>query len=337
MLEARYYEKLEGNKVHCFLCRHNCIISSERSGLCGVRKNKDGKLYALTYERCIAKHVDPIEKKPLFHVLPGTTSYSIATVGCNFRCAHCQNFEISIMPRDEEIIMGHIYPSKNVVKDAVTYGCKSISYTYTEPTIYFEYAYDTAVLAKDMGLKNIFVTNGYTGDKPLMDIAPYLDAANIDLKAFTEDFYHKICGAKLKGVLETLLLYKKLNIWIEITTLIIPGYNDSEEELRNIAKFIKNDLGDFVPWHVTAFYPTYKLTDAPRTPMSKLKKAWEIGKAEGLKFVYTGNIPDRDGESTYCPQCGNKLLDRMGFTIKKNNIKENHCIFCNYEIPGIWS
>lgn len=336
-MEARYYQKLENKKVKCFLCRHNCIISEGHTGICAVRKNIDGTLVALTYQRCIAKNVDPIEKKPLFHVLPGTSSYSIATVGCNFKCSHCQNFEISQLPRDEDIILGEVYPPEDVVNDAFYYHCKSISYTYTEPTIYFEYAFDTSVLAKKRGLKNIFVTNGYTGEEALTDIAPYLDAANVDLKAFTEEFYKKICGATLRGVLETLKLYKKLGIWIEITTLIIPGYNDREEELRDIAKFIKSELGDYVPWHVTAFYPTYKLTDAPRTPVSKLKNAWEIGKEEGLKFVYTGNIFDSDGESTYCPKCNKKIVERASFKIKNMAIKDGKCSHCNEMIPGIWN
>lgn len=337
MMEAKFYEKLEQNRIRCFLCRHHCIINDGHTGLCAVRKNVNGVLYALTYQRCIAKHVDPIEKKPLFHVLPGTTSYSIATVGCNFRCAHCQNYEISQLPRDEDIILGEIYPPDEVVNDALNHRCKSISYTYTEPTIFYEYAYDISVLSKKAGLKNVFVTNGYTGDEALTEISPYLDAANVDLKSFRDDFYKKICGAKLSGVLDTLKLYKKLNIWIEVTTLVITGYNDSEEELRDIAKFIKNELDDFVPWHVTAFYPTYKLTDAPRTPISKLKNAWEIGKEEGLKFVYTGNVFDKDGESTFCPNCNNKIIERVGFTIRKNLIKDGNCSYCNEKIPGIWS
>ncbi len=337
MKEAKYFEKLDNKKVRCFLCRHNCLIHEGKTGLCAVRKNIDGTLYALTYERCIAKNVDPIEKKPLFHVLPGTTSYSIATVGCNFRCAHCQNYEISQIPRDQDIILGEIYPPEIVIKDALKYKCKSISYTYTEPTIYYEYAYDTAVIAKKVGLKNIFVTNGYTGEEALKDISPYLDAANVDLKAFTDDFYKKICGAKLQAVLDTLKLYRKLNIWIEVTTLVITGYNDSEKELRDIARFIKTELGDYVPWHVTAFYPTYKLTDAPKTPLTKLKNAWEIGKEEGLKFVYTGNVLNTEGESTFCPDCNKKIIERVGFIITKNFIKDGICSFCNAKIPGIWS
>lgn len=336
MKEAAYYEKLGDKKAGCSLCRHRCVISEGKTGICGVRKNSGGTLYALTYERCIGRNTDPIEKKPLYHFLPGTKSYSIATVGCNFRCRHCQNYDISQMPKDEGKIAGELYPVADVVKDAIAAGCKSISYTYTEPTVFFEYAYDTAVLAKQKDLYNVFVTNGYTEEQPLIDIKPYLDAANVDLKGFTEDFYRKVCGAALKGVLDTLKCYKKLNIWIEVTTLIIPTYNDSKEELRDIAKFIKNELSPDTPWHVTAFYPTYKLTDAPPTPARTLRIARDIGLEEGLKFVYTGNIPGEDGESTFCPKCGKKLIKRYGFSVGKSNIKNGACGFCGEPIPGVW-
>ncbi|MCX7990835.1 MAG: AmmeMemoRadiSam system radical SAM enzyme [Proteobacteria bacterium] len=337
MKEAKYFEKLEDKKVSCFLCRHHCIIKEDKKGICGVRKNINGSLYSLVYERVIAKNVDPIEKKPLFHFLPSTKSYSIATVGCNFRCFHCQNYEISQMPREEDTIMGSIIPVEDIVDSAIYYDCKSISYTYTEPTIFYEYAYDVAVLAKQKGLKNVFVTNGYIEKKPLEDIKPYLDGANVDLKGFSEDFYKKVCGASLKGVLESLINYKKLDIWLEITTLIIPTYNDKEEELKGVARFIKAELGEETPWHVTAFYPTYKLTDAPPTPVKTLKMAREIGFSEGLKYVYTGNIPGEEGESTYCPHCRKKIIERVGFRVSKLDIINGSCKFCNREIAGVWS
>ncbi len=335
MKQAMYYEKKD-DSVQCFLCRHHCVIKNGKIGICGVRKNIDGTLAALTYAKAVARHLDPIEKKPLFHFLPGTTSYSVATVGCNFRCLHCQNYDISQMPKDEGVIVGEYYPPTDVVKDAIHSGAKSISYTYTEPTIFFEYAYDTAKLAKEKGLYNVFVTNGYTEDKPLEDIKPYLDAANVDLKGFTEQFYRKVCGATLKGVLDTLKQYKKLNIWIEVTTLIIPGYNDREEELRDIARFIKNELSNDTPWHVTAFYPTYKLLDASKTPVKTLRRAWEIGKQEGLLYVYTGNIPDEKGESSFCPYCNKLIIERSGFSIIKSFMKQNRCGFCNNVISGIF-
>ncbi len=337
MKEAKYYQKLEDKKVICHLCRHNCQIADGKKGICAVRKNSGGILYSLVYERLIAKNIDPIEKKPLFHFLPSSRSYSIATVGCNFKCLHCQNYEISQSPREEDIIMGSIFTAKEIVEDAYNKGCQSISYTYTEPTIYYEFAYDTAVLAKERGIKNVFVTNGYIEDKPLEDIKPYLDAANIDLKGFSEDFYRKVCGASLKGVLESILKYKKLDIWIELTTLIIPTYNDSEDELTKIARFIKQELGADTPWHVTAFYPTYKLLNVPKTPVKTLQMARNLGLAEGLNYVYTGNIPGEEGESTFCPSCRKKIIERIGFYIKKIEIESGRCKYCQHPISGIWS
>lgn len=335
MKQARYFEKRE-DAVKCFLCRHHCVIKNGHTGICGVRKNVGGTLIALTYAKAIAKHLDPVEKKPLFHFFPGSTSYSIATVGCNFRCLYCQNYDISQMPKEEGPILGEYYPPEDVVADAENSGAKSIAYTYTEPTIFFEYAFDTAKLAKERGLYNIFVTNGYTEDAPLTDIKPYLDAANVDLKGFREEFYKKVCGATLKGVLDTLKHYKKLGIWIEVTTLVIPTYNDSDEELKDIAKFIKNELSEDTPWHVTAFYPTYKLLNAPPTSGKTLRRAWEIGKSEGLFYVYTGNIPGEKGESTFCPKCGKIIIERVGFSIRKSSLKGSNCGFCGEKISGIF-
>lgn len=336
MKQASYFVKKSDNTVQCFLCRHNCSIKNDKSGICGVRKNINGSLVALNYAKAIAKHLDPVEKKPLFHFFPGSSSYSIATVGCNFRCLYCQNYDISQMPKEQGMILGDHYPPYEVVKDALDFGALSIAYTYTEPTIFFEYAYDTAKLAKEKKLYNIFVTNGYTEDKPLTDIKPYLDAANVDLKGFREDFYKKVCGATLRGVLDTLKLYKKLDIWIEVTTLVIPGYNDSNEELRDIARFIKNELSEDTPWHVTAFYPTYKLLDAPPTSATTLRRARDIGKSEGLLYVYTGNIPGEEGEDTFCPGCGKKIINREGFRIKKIDLNVDKCRFCNTKIAGIF-
>lgn len=335
MKEALYYEKLEDHKIHCFLCRHHCKINEGKRGLCGVRENKGGTLYTLVYGFPCSYHVDPIEKKPLFHFYPGSRAFSIATAGCNFRCRHCQNHEISQMPREE----GHIYGQKmgpsEVVEMAVKAGCKSISYTYTEPTIFYEYALDCARLAKEKGISNNFVTNGYIEEEPLRNIRPFLDGANIDLKGFTDDFYKKVCGAELQNVLATIKAYRALDIWIELTTLVIPGYNDSDEEFRSIARFIKDDLGVETPWHVSAFYPTYKLTDAPRTPAKTLQRAREIGVEEGLRYVYTGNIPGADGESTYCWGCGKLLIGRYGYTISEYNLEDGVCVFCGARIDGV--
>lgn len=335
MTEALFYEKLEDKKVHCGLCRHRCRIAESKRGICGVRENKNGVLYTLVYGFPCSYHVDPIEKKPLFHFFSGSRAFSIATAGCNFRCRHCQNHEISQMPRDEKRILGQKMSPAEVVEQAEKTGCKSISYTYTEPTVFYEYAFDTAKLAKEKGIYNNFVTNGYIEEEPLKAIRPYLDAANIDLKSFNDDFYRKVCGAELKGVIDTIKAYKALGVWIELTTLIIPTYNDSDDEFKAIARFIKSDLGAETPWHVSAFFPTYKLTDVPRTPEKTLKRAREIGLGEGLRYVYEGNVSGSVGENTFCWNCGKTVVRRYGYTISEYNIKDGACIFCNATIDGV--
>jgi pyruvate formate lyase activating enzyme len=334
MHEALFYEKLGNKKVLCGLCRHRCVINEGKSGICGVRVNKDGSLYTLVYGMPCSTHVDPIEKKPLYHFYPGSKSFSIATVGCNFRCAHCQNHEISRMPADTGRIAGERMEPSEAVDLAVASGCKSISYTYTEPTIFYEYALDTAKTAKEKGIFNCFVTNGYIEEAPLRAIRPFLDAANIDLKGFNDRFYRNVCGADLSKVLESVRIYKALGIWVEITTLVIPGYNDKEEELRGIARFIKNDLGPETPWHVSAFYPTYKLLDAPRTPPGTLESARRIGLDEGLRYVYVGNVPGLDGENTYCYACKKAVITRHGYTVSASHIKDGNCAFCGAPIDG---
>lgn len=329
MKEAMFYKVLQEGKVRCELCPHQCEILPGKRGICRVRENRNGILYSLNYQRLIAAHIDPIEKKPLFHFYPGSHSYSIAAIGCNFHCLHCQNWSISQVQGD--VIKGEEISSENIVQDALDNNCVSISYTYTEPTIYYETAYDTSKIAHNKGLKNIFVTNGYISPEALKNIAPYLDAANIDLKAMNEKFYNTVCGAKLQPVLDSIKLYYQLGIWIEITTLIIPGYNDDSNELRQIARFIA-DIDKSIPWHVTAFYPTYKLNNTPATPLSTLENAYTIGKEEGLKYVYQGNIGQ--GENTYCPSCGKLLVKRNFFNIK-NQIDDGKCPFCGYKIQGI--
>ena len=335
MKEAMLYEKIGDKKVQCNLCAHRCKINEGKKGICLVRENRDGTLYTLVYSRTISQHIDPIEKKPLFHFYPGTTAYSIATVGCNFKCQFCQNWEISQMVRDEDLLMGNEASPKLIVENAKKYGIKSIAYTYTEPTIFFEYAYDTAKLASEAGIKNVFVTNGFMTEEAIKKIEPYLDAANVDIKSFSDDFYRKLCGAKLQPVLDALKLMKKLGIWVEVTTLIIPTYNDSSEELREIAKFIVNELGEETPWHISRFYPAYKLKDKPPTPIETIHKAREIGLNEGLKYVYEGNVPGSKGENTYCPNCKNLIIERWGYQITKKAIKDGICQHCGYEIDGI--
>ena len=333
MKEALHYEQLNNKTVKCHLCAHHCVIARDKRGICGVRENRSGSLYTLVYGKSIAENIDPIEKKPLFHFMPGSKSFSIATAGCNFRCLHCQNYEISQMPRDRDVIIGKNLSPEDIVARARETGCKSISYTYTEPTIYYEYAFDIAKRAHEEGLKNIFVTNGYITAGPLREISPYLDAANIDLKAFTEGFYKKICGARLQPVLDTIRLCRELKIWIELTTLIIPTHNDRPHELEQIASFIR-ELGPDIPWHVTAYHPTYLLTDLPRTPVTTLVQAREIGRRAGLRYVYTGNIADEQGENTYCYNCGELLVERRGFSVLKNRLVNAHCPQCAFQIDG---
>ena len=334
MHEAMLYEKLADNKVQCNLCSHRCNIADSKRGICGVRENQSGTLYSLVYSKAISAHLDPIEKKPLYHFYPGTTSHSIATVGCNMRCRNCQNADISQMPRDQNRIWGQNYAPEAVVSDAQRAGARTIAYTYTEPTIFFEYAYDTAKLATEKDIKNIFVTNGYMTPEALQTINPYLDAANVDLKSFSDKFYRENCGARLEPVLDTLKLMKKLGIWVEVTTLIIPTMNDTDEELRQIAEFVLS-LGAGTPWHISAFYPTYQLTSLPRTPVKTLHGAREIGLDVGLRYVYCGNVPGNEGENTYCYNCGKILINRFGYRILQNHIKEEKCSYCGTDIDGI--
>jgi pyruvate formate lyase activating enzyme len=334
MKEAMFYEKLDEQKVRCFLCAHHCLIKDGKRGICAVRENKGGTLSTLVYGKLIATNVDPIEKKPLFHFLPSSTSFSIATIGCNFQCDHCQNFQISQYPRLHDDIIGQDATPEDIVQATQRNGCSSISYTYTEPTIFFEFAYDCARLAHEKGIKNVFVSNGYTSPEATRAIAPYLDGNNIDLKG-DDDFYKNLCSAKLEPVKKTIRLMKELGVWVEVTTLIIPEYNDSEGQLRAIAEFIKS-VDVSIPWHVTQFYPTHKLTDKPRTPIQTLRKAREIGFQTGLKYVYEGNIPGQGGENTFCPQCKELLIERLGFSISDNRIKDGKCSRCGSQIDGVW-
>jgi pyruvate formate lyase activating enzyme len=334
MKEALFYHKGKDKEVNCSLCHHRCAIKDGNKGICGVRENRDGVLYSLVYGKSISESVDPIEKKPLFHFHPGSPSFSIATVGCNFTCLHCQNNTISQMPRDQKYIAGNELHPSQIVSLAQKHGCQSISYTYTEPTIYFEYAYETAQLAKAKGIANVFVTNGYTTPEALKTIHPYLDAANIDLKSFSDEFYRTICGARLQPVLDTIALYNQLGIWIEVTTLLIPSYNDSVEELRTVARFIK-DLDASIPWHISAFHPTYRLTDQHRTPVATLQKAREIGLSEGLRYVYEGNAPGEGGEHTFCYNCNTLLIQRLGFSIIENRITNSTCPNCQTPVDGV--
>ena len=336
-MEASLYRKGEEQMVHCDLCHHRCAIKPGRRGLCHVRENREGILHSLVYGRLIARHIDPIEKKPLFHFLPGSRSYSIATVGCNFRCRFCQNADIAQLPADRGgAIAGETATPEAVAADAAARGCRTIAYTYTEPTVFFEFARDTARLAADRGLRNVFVTNGYITPEALDAIHPHLHAANVDLKSFSDDFYRTYCGARLAGVTESLRAMRERGIFVEVTTLVIPGLNDHPEELKDLAAFLVEALGPQTPWHVSRFHPTYRLTDRGPTPVSTLLAARDIGLAAGLAHVYVGNVPGEGGEDTVCPGCGGTVISRWGFQVHANRIKDGRCPDCGTLIEGVW-
>ena len=330
MKEAIFYTN-EKNVAKCRLCNHFCSVSPNKRGICNVRANINNKLYSLVYNKIIAKNIDPVEKKPLYHFLPCSYTYSISTVGCNFKCLNCQNYEIS---QCKDIIGYEISP-ETIINEVIENHLPSISFTYTEPTVYYETARDIGILAKEQGIKNIFVSNGYMSKEVIIDMKKWVDAINVDLKSFNENFYKKICKASLKPVLDNIISLKENGIWVEITTLVIPGYNDSEDELKKIAKFIKS-VDSYIPWHVSAFYPTYLLTDILPTSPDTIKNARLIGLAEGLKYVYTGNIRDSVGCNTYCPNCNSLLIERKGYSVKLINLINGKCRDCNRDVEGIF-
>jgi pyruvate formate lyase activating enzyme len=308
MHEAMFYESKSNKVVKCTLCPHHCLLKDKMIGACGVRQNISGKLISLVYGKTIAWHVDPIEKKPLFHVKPGSSIYSFSTAGCNLRCDFCQNWDISQISKGlNRQIVGENKKPEELVKEALSLGCNSIAATYNEPTVQFEYAYETFVLAKKKKLLTVFVSNGYITKEAIDKLSPVLDAINIDLKSFNDDFYKKICGARLSPVLDAIKEYHKKDVWVELTTLIIPGENDSAKELKQIAKFIAS-IDVCIPWHISRFHPDYKMTDKSYTPENTLRLAYDIGKKAGLKYIYAGNVPGSRLENTYCPKCDKLLI-----------------------------
>lgn len=336
MHEALFYTQAEGGKVICGLCHHRCRIAAGRRGRCGVRENQDGRLVSLVYGRLVAENVDPIEKKPMFHFLPGSRSFSIATVGCNFACLHCQNAQISQYPHlHHGQISGVGRSPAAVVAQAEQAGCASISYTYVEPTIFYEFAFDCAVLARERGIKNVFVSNGYMTAEAARHLAPTLDGINIDLKSFDAGFYQQVCKVRLEPVLDNIRLFHELGVLVEVTTLVIPGLNDGDDELQAIARFLRS-VSVNIPWHVSGFYPTYKMLERPSTPVATLNRAREIGLAEGLRFVYTGNVADSGGEDTRCPGCSTLLIHRSGFSSQPLALHEGRCTNCQLPIFGVW-
>lgn len=332
--EARYYKKLAAKRVECELCPQECKVADLERGTCGVRENRDGVYYTLVHSRPCSLHVDPIEKKPLFHYLPGSVALSVATAGCNIECKFCQNWEISQF-RPEQIKSIYLPPDK-LAHLAKQYSCPTISYTYTEPVVFCEYVYDTAVEAKRLGIGNMIVSNGYIKEKPMIDLLKYLTGVKIDLKAFTEKFYQESCRGRLQPVLDTLLIVKDSGIWYEIVVLIIPTLNDSEKEIREMSKWIVKNLGRDVPVHFTRFHPMYKLLNLLPTPVQTLERSWKIAKDEGINFVYIGNLPGHQAENTYCSKCGEIVIRRIGFEILENNLNKGKCKFCGQVIPGKW-
>lgn len=334
MHEAVLYDKLENGQVRCKLCAHRCRVADGKRGICAVRENNSGTLYSLVYGRAISANVDPIEKKPLFHFLPGTRSYSIATAGCNFSCVFCQNWQISQItkgPRGQ--IVGEDLPPDKIVERAMKLGCQSISYTYTEPTIFFEYAYDTARLAQKAGLKNIFVTNGYQTPETIEQMVGVIDAVNVDLKSFSDEYYRSLCGGRLAPVLDSIKLMYKRGIWVEVTTLIVPDQNDSQEEITQIAEYLCGISRD-IPWHISRFYPQYRMDESCPTTLETLYRAYELGKKAGLNYIYVGNVPGNEYENTYCPGCGEKVIGRFSYSVEKY-LQGEKCPKCGEKMPFV--
>lgn len=331
--EAMFYEKYDTG-VKCLLCPRECFLQEGVRGVCRVRENHNNTLYSLVYGKPVAIHIDPIEKKPLFHFYPESASFSIATAGCNLRCLNCQNWEIS-QSNPEELQSYGLSPEE-VVNEAKRNNCKSIAHTYSEPIVFYEYTYDTAKLAKGKGIKNVLVSAGYINEKPLRELAKYIDAVNIDLKSFSNSIYQKLNKGTLETVLRTLKVLKEEGVWLEITNLIIPGWTDDLNMIKNMTKWLYDNGFEDTPLHFSRFHPDYKLQNVPPTPIETLTKARKIAMEQGLKFVYVGNVPGHEGENTYCPSCGKLLIERKGFLITQNHIRNGKCEYCNATIPGYW-
>lgn len=334
LTEARHYEKLPHKKIRCTLCPRECVIDDLERGYCGVRENRGGTYYTLVHSRPCSAHIDPIEKKPLFHFLPGTLAFSIATVGCNVECIFCQNWEISqIRPEQAQ---NYDLPPKKVAEIASKENCKSIAYTYTEPVVFQEYMYDCAAEGRKKNVRSVMISNGYIKEEPMLELCDVLDAVKIDLKAFTQKFYTELVSGELQPVLDILTLLAKKKMWFEIVYLVIPTKNDDKGELREMCQWIAQDLGPDVPIHFSRFYPQYRLKNLSPTPPRTLRTAREIALSEGLHFAYIGNLPGDEGESTFCPNCNKVVIRRIGYQILKNDLKDGMCPHCGTKIPGVW-
>ena len=331
---ARFFEKLNSDKVRCLLCPHQCVVAKGERGFCRVRENRGGEYYTLVHSNPCAVHIDPIEKKPLFHFHPGTGAFSIATAGCNFTCKNCQNWDIS-QAKPDDTINYDMAPEK-IVDLAIAYNTKTIAYTYTEPTVFFEYMLETAKNAHRRGVLNVYHSNGYINQEPLSELIPYLDGANVDLKAHSNEFYKEITSGTLYPVLETLKTLKQNGVWLEITNLVIPTKNDSERAVQDLCVYIESELGADTPIHFSRFYPQYKLHNLPPTPIETLQRAAAIARACGIHYVYIGNVPGIPEENTYCPNCHKLLIERQGYSVDLVNLKDGTCLFCGTAIAGRW-
>ncbi|MBD3369265.1 AmmeMemoRadiSam system radical SAM enzyme [Candidatus Fermentibacteria bacterium] len=320
--------------VQCLLCPHACVMEPGQRGSCRVRMNLDGELVSLVYGRPVAVHVDPIEKKPLYHFRPGSLSYSLATAGCNLACRFCQNWEISQSAPEE--VPPYDLPPEAVVEEAENAGCSSIAYTYTEPIVFYEYMLDTAKLAHERGLRNVMITAGYINQGPLRELCEHMDGANVDLKSIRDDYYRQVCYGKLDPVLDALEVMVEHGVWVEVTNLVVPTLNDAEEDLRDLSRWILDNLGEDVPLHFSRFFPTYRLTNKPPTPVSTLRAARETALEEGLNHVYVGNVVTASGSHTTCPGCGETMIEREGYTVVNNRIEDGMCPECGTEIKGVW-
>jgi len=333
-VEARYYEKLPADRVWCHLCPKECDVGPGERGTCGVRENREGTYYSLVYGNPCACHIDPIEKKPFFHVFPNTQAFSLATAGCNMDCKYCQNWQISQATPEET---HNLYlPPHQVAEEAAKRRCRSVAYTYSEPTIFFEYMVDTAKAAQKKGIKNVVVSNGFIMPDPLKELCQHVDAIKVDFKGFSESFYVDVCDGHLQPVLDTLKRIKEAQVWLEIVCLLVPTMNDSKEEIQKLCEWVASNLGKETPLHFSRFHPCYKLSGLYATPPKTVEMAWQTGKEAGLHFVYTGNLPRHEGAHTFCPQCGEKIIERYGYVVLENRLKEGRCGFCGGSIPGLW-
>jgi pyruvate formate lyase activating enzyme len=333
-IEARFYEKLPYKKIKCKLCPRECVIDDRERGYCGVRENRGGTYYSLVYARVSAAHVDPIEKKPLFHFLPGSMAFSVATAGCNVNCKMCQNWDISQV-RPEQVSSTYI-PPKDLAARCRQYPCASIAYTYSEPVVFCEYVLDSAEAGRAAGVKSVVISGGYIQQEPLKQLCRRVDAIKIDLKGFSEKYYKEVVNGELKPVLNALVTIRKLGTWTEVVYLVVPTLNDSDAEFRGLARWIKAELGRDVPLHFSRFHPEYLLKNLPPTPLPTLERAKAICDAEGLQYVYIGNVPGHPAESTFCPKCRRVVVERAGLTVRALHLDGGKCRFCQQAIPGIW-